>query len=120
MNLQYVRDKEEAKSANLATKAKIYKLGFYWDEDRGNDSDNDEEEREIDYEKHEEVLEGLQPHQNLKSLTITYYEGKKFPSWMLTSCDPGVGLSLYDNLIEITLSNCTECEQVPTRAFTLS
>jgi hypothetical protein len=33
---------------------------------------------------------------------------------MLTSRDPGVGLSLYDNLIEITLSYCTQCEQVPT------
>jgi hypothetical protein len=107
-NLEYVRDKEEARSANLATNAKIYKLGFYWD------YDNDEEEREVDYDNDEEVLEGLQPHQNLKSLTIEFYKGKKFPSWMLTSRDPGVGLSLYDNLIEITLSYCTKCEQVPT------
>ena len=33
---------------------------------------------------------------------------------MLTSRDPGVGLSGYHNLIKITLSYCTECEQVPT------
>jgi hypothetical protein len=55
-NLEYVRDKEEARSANLATKAKIYKLGFYWNNYRENDNND------------EEVLEGLQPHQNLKSL----------------------------------------------------
>uniref|UniRef100_A0A2N9EVH2 Rx N-terminal domain-containing protein n=1 Tax=Fagus sylvatica TaxID=28930 RepID=A0A2N9EVH2_FAGSY len=113
-NLEYVRDKEEAKSANLATNAKIYKLGFYWNKEKENDYDNDEEEREVDYDNDEEVLEGLQPHQNLKSLTIKFYKGKKFASWMLMSRDPGVGLSLYDNLIEITLSYCTKCEQVPT------
>uniref|UniRef100_A0A2N9HYS9 Uncharacterized protein n=1 Tax=Fagus sylvatica TaxID=28930 RepID=A0A2N9HYS9_FAGSY len=94
----YVRDKEEARSANLATKAKIYKLGFYWNSFRKNYYDNNDEE----------VLEGLQPHQNLKSLTIEWYQGKKFPSWMLN------GLSLFDNLIEITLSHCSKCEQVPT------
>ena len=57
--------------------------------------------------KDEKVLEGLQPHPNLKSLTIGEYGGKKFPSW--------VGLSsLYQNLIKIYLNGCTECEEVPT------
>ena len=101
-NLDSVRDGEEARNANLAGKTKIFKLGFHWcgeEEGYGND---------------EEVLEGLQPHQNLKSLTIGSYGGKKFPSWMLTSCDAGFGLSLYHNLIDITLSYCTKCEEVPT------
>ena len=53
------------------------------------------------------MLEGLQPHPNLKSLTIEWYLGKKFPSW--------VGLSsLYHNLIEINLRHCRKCEEVPT------
>ena len=52
------------------------------------------------------MLEGLQPHPNLKSLRIVFYGGKKFPSW--------VGLSLYHNLIEIELSSCLRCEEVPT------
>ena len=43
----------------------------------------------------------------MKSLTIEFYGGKKFPSW--------VGLSSpYHNLIEINLKYCTECEEVPT------
>uniref|UniRef100_A0A7N2MUA5 R13L1/DRL21-like LRR repeat region domain-containing protein n=1 Tax=Quercus lobata TaxID=97700 RepID=A0A7N2MUA5_QUELO len=59
------------------------------------------------YDEDEKVLEGLQPHPNLKSLTIEWYLGKKFPSW--------VGLSsLYHNLIEINLRYCRECEEVPT------
>ena len=53
------------------------------------------------------MLEGLQPHPNLKSLTVYGYRGKKFPSW--------VGLSsLYHNLIEINLRCCWEYEEVPT------
>uniref|UniRef100_A0A2N9G0K8 Uncharacterized protein n=1 Tax=Fagus sylvatica TaxID=28930 RepID=A0A2N9G0K8_FAGSY len=104
-NLEHVRDNVEAKSANLAKNAKIYKLGFHWKVDRYHCDFSNEDE---------EVLEGLQPHQNLKSLTIEGYKGKKFPSWMLTGRDARDGLSLFDNLIEITLSFCNECEEVPT------
>ncbi|XP_050259381.1 putative disease resistance protein RGA3 isoform X2 [Quercus robur] len=97
-NLEYVKDEEEAKSAKLKEK-EIFKLLLYWSSDRG---ENDM------YNEDEKVLEGLQPHPNLKSLTIERYLGKKFPSWV-------VGLSsLYHNLIEIKLIRCRECEEVPT------
>lgn len=33
---------------------------------------------------------------------------------MLISCDAKNALSLFDNLIEINLSSCTDCEEVPT------
>nr|POF20999.1 putative disease resistance protein rga4 [Quercus suber] len=81
-------------------------LGFYWDYSRNR--------REVNYRNEEDVLEGLQPHQNLKFLRIGNFGGKKFPSWMLRSCDAKDALSLFDNLIEINLSGCTECEEVPT------
>ena len=55
----------------------------------------------------EKVLEGFHPHPNLKSLTIEWYGGKKFPSWVNN-------LSLFYNLIHIKLNWCTECEEVPT------
>ena len=95
--LENVEDEEEAKSANLKEK-EIFNLGLVWSLLR----------RELGrYDKDEKVLEGLQPHPNLKSLTIKRYLGKKFPSW--------VGLSsLYHNLIEINLRYCRECEEVPT------
>ncbi|XP_075661639.1 putative disease resistance protein RGA4 [Castanea sativa] len=90
-NLEMVEDEEEARSAKLKEK-EIFNLVLKWSFGRDED---------------EKVLEGLQPHPNLKSLTIELYGGKKFPSW--------VGLSsLYHNLIKIYLSYCTECEEVPT------
>ncbi|KAK4566206.1 hypothetical protein RGQ29_002437 [Quercus rubra] len=96
-NLEKVEDEEEAKSAKLKEK-EMFKLGLHWTSSiRAADS----------YDKDEKVLEGLQPHPNLKSLTIERYEGKKFPSWW-------AGLSLYQNLIEIYLNGCTECKEVPT------
>ncbi|XP_065625004.1 putative disease resistance protein RGA3 isoform X2 [Quercus suber] len=101
--VEHVRDKGEARSANLVEKAKIYKLGYYWSEKSESNHNNDEE-----------VLEGLQPHRYLKSLTIQYYQGKKFPPWMLTSQNARRGFSLFDNLIEIKLKACNKCEVLPT------
>ncbi|XP_030940259.1 putative disease resistance RPP13-like protein 1 [Quercus lobata] len=102
-NLKKVKDEEEAKSAKLKEK-EISNLGLYWKEDEEDDMYDREEDM---YDKDEKVLEGLQPHPNLKRLTIFGYGGKKFPSW--------VGLSsLYHNLIEITLYECSNCEEVPT------
>ncbi|KAK9997549.1 hypothetical protein SO802_022235 [Lithocarpus litseifolius] len=93
-NLENVRNQEEARSANLAIREKINRLTFHW---RGRLYS------EANYHNEEEVLEGLHPHQNLKSLTINGFGGKKFPSWM----------SLFDNLITICLESCKKCEQVP-------
>ena len=95
-NIENVRDEEEAKSANLAERAKINQLGFHWSYNS---------RREVNHRNEEEVLEGLHPHQNLKSLTIDGFGGKKFPSWMLTS-DAMIASSPLVNLIEINLSNC--------------
>ena len=56
-----------SQSAKLKEK-EIFKLGLYWNE-------------EEDYrDKDEKVLEGLQPHPNLESLTIEWHGGKKFPA----------------------------------------
>ncbi|KAK4566313.1 hypothetical protein RGQ29_002530 [Quercus rubra] len=103
LHLEHVRDKEEARTANLEEKAKIYKLGFYWFR----------EEREGNHENDEELLEGLKPHRYLKSLTIYGFGGKKFPSWMLTSLDAWDGILLFGNLIEIKFRECRKCEVLP-------
>ena len=47
----------------------------------------------------------------MKSLTIDGFEGKNFPSWMLTSLDARDG---FGNLIEIEFMNCRKCEVLPT------
>ncbi|XP_030940109.1 putative disease resistance protein RGA1 [Quercus lobata] len=83
-NLENVRDQEEARSANLAIRAKMNQLRFHWSL-----SPN----KAVNHCNDEEVFKGLRPHQNLKSITIDGFGGKKFPSWM----------SLFDNMIQINL-----------------
>ncbi|KAJ6678911.1 NBS-LRR TYPE DISEASE RESISTANCE PROTEIN, partial [Salix purpurea] len=69
--LEQVRDKEEAGKAKLCEK-RMDRLVLEWS-DEGNNSVN-----------YEGALEGLQPHPDLRSLTIQGYGGEKFPSWMST------------------------------------
>ncbi|KAL4631901.1 hypothetical protein ACB092_04G012100 [Castanea dentata] len=97
-NLENVTNEEEAKTAKLKEK-EILKLGLYWECEYSITMDR--------YDKDEKVLEGLHPHPNLKSLTIEWYRGKKFPSWVND-------LSQFHNLIHIKLNWCIECEEVPT------
>ncbi|CAL9114462.1 unnamed protein product [Musa textilis] len=52
----------------------------------------------------EEVLEGLQPHQALKRLTIREYNGVRSPSWLQAQ--------LLSNLITLELENCTAWEDL--------
>ncbi|KAL3642192.1 hypothetical protein CASFOL_013007 [Castilleja foliolosa] len=89
--LENVHDKNEAMSADLLGKSGIYVLRLVWDKNKiGEDA------------KDESVLEGLQPHPNLKSLEICGFKGKS-----LSLCE---GLN---NLVEIKLEDCSECEELP-------
>ncbi|XP_030964412.1 putative disease resistance protein RGA3 [Quercus lobata] len=100
-NLENVRDKEEAKTANLMGKTGVCKLGFHWSIERvGNNNDED-------------VLEGLQPHQHLKCLEIENFRGEKLPSWILAR-DIYSGGFLLGHLMEIRLKNCDKCNKLPT------
>ncbi|XP_075661211.1 putative disease resistance protein RGA3 [Castanea sativa] len=101
--LELVKDKEASRNAKLVEKAKVYELRFNWSGIREGTHNNDEE-----------VLEGLQPHRYLKSLTIMGFGGEKFPSWMLTSHEARDGFLLYGNLINIKLIDCKKCEVLPT------
>ncbi|KAH6808242.1 hypothetical protein C2S51_029350 [Perilla frutescens var. frutescens] len=105
-NLEKVRAKEEAKSADLFHKPNIFKLKLVWNESgEGERSSNDEN-----------VLEGLQPHPNLKSLEINGFKGTNFPLWTLWMA-VREGLDNHwvrlDNLLELNLSGCKECKEIP-------
>ncbi|XP_075653998.1 putative disease resistance protein RGA3 [Castanea sativa] len=101
-NLEHVRDKEEAKAANLVGKTRLHKLEFHWSHERvGNNNDED-------------VLEGLQPHPHLKSLKIENFSGEKFPLWILAGDNNGGGLFLFNHLLEISLVDCNKCQKIPT------
>jgi hypothetical protein len=51
------------------------------------------------------VLDSLQPHTNLKSLTIQYYSGKSFSDW--------VGHSSFSNVASLYLESCKYCSSLP-------
>ncbi|XP_057524155.1 disease resistance protein RGA2-like [Amaranthus tricolor] len=85
----------EAKGANLCRKLHLQKLvvDFF----------------EANCMHHEALLEGLQPSQNVKCLSVTYYAGQSFPSWARLD-----KLSFFlPNLIEIYISNCNRCQCLP-------
>ncbi|CAI9762872.1 unnamed protein product [Fraxinus pennsylvanica] len=110
-DLELVNGIEEAKKADLFGKPKIYKLHLIWGtytyENVSECNNNDES-----------VLEGLQPHQHLKSLTIEGFRGVRgsnFASWtmrMEVFLD-GSGWLKLDKLIEINFKNCKNCEEIP-------
>ncbi|XXG85100.1 hypothetical protein AAC387_Pa11g0256 [Persea americana] len=51
-----------------------------------------------------EVIEVLEPHSDLKELSVKNYTGLGFPSWLMKK---------LTNLKKISLSSCKRCEQLP-------
>ncbi|XP_043690444.1 putative disease resistance protein RGA3 [Telopea speciosissima] len=54
----------------------------------------------------DEVLEGLEPHPNLKKFSMYHFGGIKCPTWMAS------GLSAYRNLVSFKLMCCPRLESV--------
>ncbi|XP_028069924.1 putative disease resistance protein RGA4 [Camellia sinensis] len=93
--LENVRNSEDFKKANLKRKQDRISLELYW-------SKSNEENIPKNV---KEVLESLQPNLNLKKLSINFFQGSKFPNWML-------GLVLK-NLVKISFKDCKRCEHLP-------
>ncbi|KAL4388793.1 hypothetical protein GQ457_09G022390 [Hibiscus cannabinus] len=87
--------------ANLHQKEKLRKVILEWSR-----SESDHNTKE--------VMEGLQPHSNLQSLIVRNFPGESFPSWMLGLVGgSNTRLLLLDNLIELELIDCINCECLP-------
>ena len=89
--LERVKSKHEAMAANLAEKENISDLYFKWSLEREDCDDNDLN-----------VLEGLQPHKNLRALRIHCFGGKLLPNGIFV-----------ENLVELRLFGCRRCETLP-------
>ncbi|KAL5994670.1 hypothetical protein ACLOJK_024723 [Asimina triloba] len=92
--LENVRGRKNAVEAKLNEKASLRSLTFSWSH--------------VNMRVHrdsEQTLEGLQPHRNLKCLTVENYGGERFPYWMSDCSLP--------HLTKVSLSNCRECKQLP-------
>ncbi|XVF37537.1 hypothetical protein REPUB_Repub20aG0017300 [Reevesia pubescens] len=99
-NLQNVRNKEESRGAKLWEKKKLHKLGYTWSSER-EDCSNDEE-----------VLEGLEPHSNLKSLSIENYKGGNYPSWFVKTSSVSSG-PVFPSLKKLKIVGCKKLSRVP-------
>ncbi|XP_028802647.1 putative disease resistance RPP13-like protein 1 [Neltuma alba] len=92
--LQNVVHGTDALQANLKEKWYLEELSFKWNKDT---NDNSEIERD--------VLEKLQPHRNLKKLSVKYYGGTRFPDWFVDDT--------LSNMVELRLESCKYCLALP-------
>ncbi|XP_070664166.1 putative disease resistance RPP13-like protein 1 [Malus domestica] len=93
--LQNIVHAEDALEAKLRDKKRLRKVIFKWEGDT------------IDSQNNRRVLCNLQPHTNVKVLTIEGYGGTTFPSWL--------GDESFSNLISLRLVACgylLECMKV--------
>ncbi|KAG6535294.1 hypothetical protein ZIOFF_000259 [Zingiber officinale] len=90
-NLENVVDGTEAQHAELKNKVHLKELVLQW---------NDEKDAKLE----EEVIEGLQPHESLKILTIRGYNGGRSPSWLMPK--------VLSNLETLDLVNCKGWDDV--------
>ncbi|KAL8532091.1 hypothetical protein ACS0TY_008633 [Phlomoides rotata] len=93
--LHNIRTLQDARSANLMTKSSLTCLSLSW-----------KKGIKMECAEHfEEVLQGLQPHQNIEKISIASYHGSRFPGWMSTL--------VFQKLKEISLRDCPRCEHLP-------
>ncbi|XP_073000203.1 putative disease resistance protein RGA3 isoform X2 [Typha latifolia] len=92
-NLENIERKDKAVEANLENKKYLESLELKWKND---------DERDLD----RGVLEGLQPHSNLTSLSIHGYTSPQYPDWLLQQGCPR-------NLRSLKFKNCTSLEVLP-------
>jgi len=110
IDLVNVKNLNDAKSANLKLRTSLLSLTLSW---HGNGEYlvdpwsfvPPQQRKSVIQVNNEEVLEGLQPHSNLKKLRIWGYGGSRFSNWMMNMKLP--------NLVEMELSGCDHCEQLP-------
>ncbi|KAJ6861502.1 hypothetical protein NC651_037549 [Populus alba x Populus x berolinensis] len=101
-DLVNVKNLTDARSANLKLKTTLLSLNLSWNKNGGHPFTCVQSA-----ENNEDVLDGLQPHSNLKKLRLIGYGGSKFPKWMMN-----LNLML-PNLVEMKLTACGNCEQLP-------
>ncbi|RVX04665.1 putative disease resistance RPP13-like protein 1 [Vitis vinifera] len=83
----------DALEANLKDKKYVDDLVLEWK------SNSDVLQNGID------IVNNLQPHENVKRLTVNSYGGTRFPDWL--------GDRLFLNMVFLNLKNCQHCSSLP-------
>ncbi|CBI35078.3 unnamed protein product, partial [Vitis vinifera] len=96
LGLHNVADAQDAMDVDLKGKHNIKDLTMEW----GYDFDDTRNEK-----NEMQVLELLQPHKNLEKLTISFYGGGIFPSW--------IGNPSFSLMVQLCLKGCRNCTLLP-------
>ncbi|XP_030540855.2 putative disease resistance RPP13-like protein 1 [Rhodamnia argentea] len=94
--LHKVEEVRDADDANLFEKQGLSNLSLHWAEDNGSLRNNEREAQ---------VLQSLRPHTNLENLSILFYGGATFPSWL-------DGPS-YSKIVSLCLRGCPKVRSLP-------
>jgi hypothetical protein len=92
-NLHKVIDVSEVCDTKLKSKEHIEELSLYWDKQT-----EDSPSQEV-------ILDELQPSTNLKKLSIDFYGGTSFPSWL--------GDCSFSNMVYLCIKSCKYCTTLP-------
>nr|KYP32068.1 Putative disease resistance protein At3g14460 family [Cajanus cajan] len=95
-NLEKVTSSDEAMEAKIMDKKYIDRLSLEWSKCNDNSSW---------FQIETDVLCKLQPHQELKSLSISGYQGTRFPDWV-ENC-------FFHKMTNLILRNCKNCCMLP-------
>ncbi|XP_010918012.1 disease resistance protein RGA2 [Elaeis guineensis] len=101
-----VQDPMEATKTNLASKTNLRSLELHWKRY----SVSNMALAAFSIAEVGEVFERLKPHSNLKELSIRYYPGIKFPTWMTRM---ELASSPIHNLVRIELMGLERCKCLP-------
>ncbi|XP_021715245.1 putative disease resistance protein RGA4 [Chenopodium quinoa] len=103
--LEYVKFKEAAQEARIGSKSKLSSLELSW-------RSSEQLSETIDSANDEKVLDGLQPHPNIRRLKLTNYDSQKFPEWVMRPMK-GDDNERLNSLVRIELVNCKRCQSLP-------
>ncbi|KAL4395479.1 hypothetical protein AHAS_Ahas02G0256100 [Arachis hypogaea] len=93
--LENVNNSRKAFEAKMGNKKHVDSLELIWRPFRD----------AVDVQTERDILHELQPHRNLKELSIQNYGGEIFPNWL--------GLSCYSNITTLRMNGCKNCRQLP-------
>ncbi|KAK9090384.1 hypothetical protein Sjap_023561 [Stephania japonica] len=96
-NLGYVNDVKVVEKANFMGKKNLHTLDMNWGPLSGTQGDNASH--------HDELLEALGPHSDLKELMIRNFQGLKLPGWMTNNF-------VLPNLVKLQLKGCHKCKEI--------
>lgn len=93
--VEHIKGKEDARQSNLLMMPKILQLELIWNRERSDEGGHGNDLA---------VIDGLQPHSNLRDLLVKNYYGERLPPWIATS---------FPSLRALSLLNCNACERLP-------